>query len=372
MRVLESMDSATKAAFLTQKTHAAFDGSQVSKSLAELCLELLAQQKKTWPLLRKGYQSIRRGSERHVSCKGFSVLLQHNPGRIQSTLAAVGELDIGSRPCFLCLHHLPDGQKGILYRSTYLILSNPMPVFPAHFTIAHVDHRPQAISAHINTLLQLMTDFGSGWTLLYNGPKCGASAPDHFHFQAVPSGRMPMEKEIEEKRKLTLITQSDDVALYLAKGMGREAVIIDGDSPTAVEAAFKAFLNALKRVLGAHEEPMINIMGLYREDRGKAQGSRLKGKADSMDSSLAGRTDTYHGGTWRLVVFPRRKHRPDAFFRTGDARVAVSPAVVEMGGILVAPFARDFERLDAAAVEAIYKEVSLERLSVEKAIAAIR
>ena len=124
--------------------------------------------------------------------------------------------------------------------------------------------------------------------------------------------------------------------------MGREAVIIEGGSPAAVGATFKAFLNALKRILGPHEEPMINVIGLYRER------------------------------TWRLVIFPRRKHRPEAFFRTGDARVAVSPAVVEMGGILVTPFARDFERLDAAAVEAIYKEVSLERLSVEKAIDAIR
>jgi hypothetical protein len=336
------MDSATKAALLNQTTYAAFDGSQGSKSLAELCLELLAQQKKTWPLLRKGYESIRRGSERHVSCKGFSVLLQHNPGRMKSTLAAVGEQDISGRPCFLCLRHLPEGQKGILYRHSYLILGNPMPVLPAHFTIVHVNHRPQAVSPHIDTLLQLMADFGSGWTLLYNGPKCGASAPDHFHFQAVPSGRMPMEKEIEEKRKLTLIAQRDDVALYLAKGMGREAVIIEGGSPAAVGAAFKALLNALKRVLSAHEEPMINVIGLY--------GAR----------------------TWRLVVFPRRKHRPDAFFRTGDARVAVSPAVVEMGGILVTPFARDFERLDGTAIEAIYKEVSLERLSVEKAIDAIR
>jgi hypothetical protein len=327
---------------LGEKVYDKFNGKEDSGHLPGLCLKLLSDQKKTWPVLRKGYASIRRGRERDISCRGFSVFLQHNPGRMKSTLAAVGEQDIGSRPCFLCLHHLPDGQRGILYRSTYLILGNPMPVFPAHFTIAHVNHRPQAISAHINSLLQLMADFGSDWTLLYNGPKCGASAPDHLHFQAVPSGWMPIEKEIEEKRKLTLIIQGHDVALYRAKGVGREAVIIEGGSPTAVGAAFKAFLNALKRVLSAHEEPMINVIGLYGER------------------------------TWRLIVFPRRKHRPEAFFRTGDSRVAVSPAVVEMGGILVTPFARDFERLDAAAVEAIYREVSLETLCVEKAIDALR
>ena len=247
---------------LTGKVYAEFNGREASGHLPSLCLDLLAQQKRTWPLLRKGYESIGRGTERHVSCKGFSVLLQHNPGRVKSTLAAVGEQDISRRPCFLCLSHLPEEQKGVLYRSTYLILGNPMPVFPAHFTVAHVNHRPQAISAHADTLLKLMADFGPGWTLLYNGPKCGASAPDHFHFQAVPSGRMPVESEIREKGRITLITRNYDVALYRAKRIGREVIVIEGGSLTAVGTAFKAFLNALKRVLSAHEEPMINVIGL--------------------------------------------------------------------------------------------------------------
>jgi hypothetical protein len=336
------MERATRAALLGQKTYTTFDGVQPGKRLAERCLELLTQQKRTWPFLRKGYESLRQGTERHVSCKGFSVLLQHNPGRIKSTLAAVSEQDIGSRPCFLCLRHLPEDQRGVLYRSAYLILSNPMPVFPAHFTIAHVNHRPQAISAHVDSLLQLMADFGPGWTVLYNGPKCGASAPDHFHFQAVPSGRMPAEKEIREKRRVTLITQNDNVALYRAKRMGREVIIIEGGSPTSVGGAFRAFLDVLKRVLNAREEPMINVIGLYEQT------------------------------TWRLIVFPRRKHRPEAFFRPGEARVAVSPAVVEMGGILVTPFARDFERLDSAGVASIFEEVSLEAVSVKKALDAIQ
>jgi hypothetical protein len=171
---------------------------------------------------------------------------------------------------------------------------------------------------------------------------------------------MPAEKEIREKRRLALITQNDNIALYRAKRMGREIIIIEGGSPTAVGAAFKAFLKALKHVLNAREEPMINVIGLY-EDRVTGHGSRVKGE-----------TDSHRGATWRLVVFPRRKHRPDAFFKPGEARVAVSPAVVEMGGILVTPFARDFERLDKVTVEAIYAEVSLEALSVERIIDAIR
>ncbi len=361
---------------LREKVYGRFDGGD-DGDLPALCVTLLRQQKKTWPLLRNGYKSIGRGRERTLACDGFSVLLQHNPGRMKSTLAAVSEEDIRSRPCFLCLSHLPESQKGVLYRGSYLILGNPMPVFPAHFTIAHVDHQPQAVSSHVDTLLQLMADFGYGWALLYNGPKCGASAPDHFHFQAVPSGRMPIERETREKSRLTLFTRIDDVALYRANSLGREAVVVEGSHPKTVGSILKSFLDALKKVLGAREEPMLNLIGVYREDRVTGHGSWGTGKyrEDRVTGHGARgkrKTDSADGGTWRLIVFPRRKHRPEVFFNTGDARIAVSPAVVEMGGILVTPFARDFERLNTRAVEAIYEEVSLERSSVERAIDAIR
>jgi hypothetical protein len=103
------------------------------------------------------------------------------------------------------MDHLPGGQKGILYRSDYLILSNPMPVFSSHFTVSHIDHRLQTIDEHVQTFLQLLADLGQSWTVLYNGPKCGASAPDHFHFQVGPLGQMPIEKELRAEKKLTLI-----------------------------------------------------------------------------------------------------------------------------------------------------------------------
>ena len=212
--------TASGVGLLKDRIHRVFDGAQPGKNLAGLCLKLLADQKETWPVLRESYEALRQVRERSVPCSGFSVFLQHNHGRTKSTLAAVGEKDTSRRSCFLCLDHLPEGQKAILYRSEYLILCNPMPVFSAHFTIAHVDHRPQAIAEHIDILPKLMADFGSGWTLLYNGPKCGASAPDHFHFQAVPSGRMPIEKEILNEHRLTLISRKDGVVFYRAKDRG--------------------------------------------------------------------------------------------------------------------------------------------------------
>ena len=335
------MGSAIQLTRLNEKTYATFDGGEGGKSLPRLCLELLAEQKRSWLDLRKGCESFKGVRERDVTCRGFSVRLQYNPERIKSSLTDVDEKKANQRRCFLCLDHLPEGQKGLLYRSEYLILCNPMPILSSHFTVSHAEHRPQAITEHTGILLQLLADFGSGWIVLYNGPKCGASAPDHLHFQAGPSGQMPVEKEIREEKRLTPMTQVDGCLLYRVRDLGRQVVILVGDDPVAVGGAFKGLLNALKRVLRIDEEPMMNIAGFHEEKK------------------------------WRLVIFPRRRHRPDAFYREGEARVVVSPGLIDMGGVLVTPVEKDFEQLGAAAVEGIYREVSLEAKTMEKVIDAM-
>jgi ribosomal protein S18 acetylase RimI-like enzyme len=324
---------------LHQKTYTAFDGGE--KSLAGLCLELLSEQKKSWKTLLDGYELLKNVRERDLFCGGFSVRLQYNPGRIKSSLADVGEREAHELRCFLCLDCLPESQKGILYRNEYLILCNPMPVFPYHFIVSHLDHRLQAIAEHMDLFLRLMGDFGSDWMLLYNGPKCGASAPDHLHFHASPSGQMPIEKEMRRANSLTLTKLVEGVLLYRLRDLGREVIILEGDDPIAVGRAFRVFLNTLKEVLLIDEEPMMNIAG-FREE-----------------------------GIWRLVIFPRRKHRPEAFFKEGDARVVVSPGVIDMGGLLITPVEKDFEGLGSADVEDIYSEVSLEEKTVGHVIAAL-
>jgi hypothetical protein len=328
-----------RGTLLNQKTYTAFDGEE---SLSGVCLKLLSDQKKAWQELREGYESLKNVRERDLACKGFPIRLQYNPGRIKSSTAEASNRNERRRQCFLCLDHLPEGQRGILYRDDYLILGNPMPVFSSHFTVSHVDHRLQAIDEHVGTYLQLMADFGPSWMVLYNGPKCGASAPDHLHFQVVPSGQMPIEKEVRGEKSLTLLKQVDGVLLYRARDLGREVIILEEHNPIAIERVLKDFLKSLKKVLSTQEEPMVNLAGFYEEAK------------------------------WRLVIFPRRKHRPDAFFKDGDARMVVSPGVIDMGGLLITPVKRDFERLDATLVEGIYREVSLGGEIVEQAIQAVK
>ncbi len=308
------------------------------EDLPKLCLNLLCEQRKTWPKLQEGYEWFKQIQERHLCCNGFSVRLQYNPGRLRSSTANVDDKNRSVESCFLCLDQLPPSQKGILYQDNFLILCNPMPIFPSHFTFSHLEHRYQSITEHISTFLHLTIHLGSAWIVLYNGPKCGASAPDHLHFQIVPSGQMPIEKEILEEKRRYLVKKQEGVSLFRIRDLWRELILLEGKESVPLEDAFKRYLAALKRVLDIDEEPMINIAG-YRD-----------------------RT------TFRLLIFQRRKHRPDVFYKTGEERVVISPGVIDMGGLLITPVEKDFKRLNEMAVESIYQEVSMEPEKVKRAL----
>lgn len=315
---------------LTDKIYAIFDG----KDLNGLCSGLLSQQLKTWPRLRENYELLEKIMIRTISCNGFGVKIQHNPGRTISTLADTRPEAIDSRPCFLCINNLPELQKGILYRD-FLILCNPAPVFHHHLTINSITHRPQMINTNIKSLLGLSKDLGHGWIALYNGPKCGASAPDHLHFQAIPCGNTPMEREINELKRPIESSGTPNVSIYYVDNLGRVYFFLEGYDTEALEDAFGKLLDAMRSVLKTPDEPMLNIACINRRDN------------------------------TNLIVFPRAQHRPHAFFRHGDDRIAVSPAVIEMTGVIVTPLQRDFLKLDARTVESIYTEVSIDKKTME-------
>ncbi len=323
------LDPLTPAS-LSQKTIARFDGCESSSGLSEHCITLLSEQRESWQALKDAYEALRTVKTRSVFLNGFSILLYYNPGRILSATAAVKKEEIKERPCFLCERNLPPEQKWILYRSEYRILCNPRPVLQSHLTITHVEHRPQAISESFDTFLNLMTDLGQGWITLYNGPRCGASAPDHLHFQALPRGHMPVEHEIYEEERLLLATRIEDVSIYTANDLGREMVVLKGDNHISLTQVFSKVITALKKAFYTDDEPMMNIAGFYNK------------------------------GSWLVAIFPRQKHRPDVFYREGKERIIVSPGVVEMAGVLVTPMEKDFERLDVPTVESIYREVSVD------------
>lgn len=310
-------------------------------SLCELTAELLNSQKKTWTGLKESYAGLAAVKVRRIRCDGFYISVQYNPGRIVSTAADVDPAKIRKRRCFLCMENLPGGQRGIEYLQRYLVLCNPFPIFSGHLTISLIQHREQAIEGELAMFLSLVKDFSPSFTVFYNGAKCGASAPDHMHFQAAPVNTLPVENENILRKKRFSIRKTDGIICYRLKEMGRSIFVLEGKDRFAVELYMKKFIAALQTALHCTDEPMMNLSGSYGESG------------------------------WRIIFFPRRRHRPDAYYREGEARITVSPGLVDMGGLIVAPLEVDFNRLNASTVMDIYKDVSLEEATLEEVISSI-
>jgi len=330
--------SATHAHF-SQKIIASYDQSG-TETLSELAVALLAEQKTAWPKLAEGYAALDGVQVRELHCHGYSVRLQWNPGRIVSSGARVDEESIRCRKCFLCLENLPVAQEGILWHEEFLVLCNPAPIFQQHYTISHVRHQPQRIEGHVDTLLKLARDFAPRFTVFYNGPKCGASAPDHLHFQACPAGAIPIEMEAANERRREPVRKLGGVSLLTLRELGRAAMVLEGTSQEALHEAVQRCLATMKKVLlSLDEEPMINILCSYGID------------------------------AWRMILFPRKKHRPDIYFLEEEKRVLISPASVDMGGLIITPRQQDFENLDAGTIERIFDEVAIDHRDVEEIVA---
>ena len=324
-----------------ERIFASFDGSRDDPALSGLCLDLLAQQKISWPLLRDAYAAQDSAQIREISANGFSVKLQFNPRRIISSAAAVDPASISRRPCFLCVENLPEAQKGILYRQTYLILCNPAPIFSQHYVVSNRRHIPQSIEKNMDAFLLLAKDFGSGLSVFYNGPRCGASAPDHLHFHVVSSDMMPIEKEIREDRNKILIRKVEGVSILTSMSLSRPIIIVEGKELRSVETALRMAVTAMQEALPAPDEPMMNLLCAY------------------------------DGTQWQVLIIPRRKHRPDAYYREGDERILISPGMVDMGGLIITPVEKDFNAIDAEQIGNIFKEVSMDDDTFAKIMATL-
>jgi hypothetical protein len=244
----------------TGKVFAAFDGASGGRRLAGLCEDMLAGQLLDWPRLREGYKGLAAAKVRNIPCEGFTLKAQWNPQRIVSTGASLDPAAIRARPCFLCRNNLPDAQRALDYRKHYLILCNPAPIFERHFTVANVQHRPQSIAPALDVFLTLIRDFSPEFQVFYNGPKSGASAPDHLHFQAAPAGVLPVEADIRAGQKMRLHKTMDGVELLEAAGMGRAIFVLKGPDSASVAAALLRVMAALRAVLNADGEPMMILL----------------------------------------------------------------------------------------------------------------
>ena len=274
---------------------------------------------------------------KHVETKKLSeeVRLQFNPARIVSTGAKIDKKTLGERPCFLCDKNRPKEQMSQQIDERFHLLVNPFPILPVHFTIPARKHQPQAIYKNYGEMHRFLS-LHSELMVFYNGPKCGASAPDHLHFQAGTSGIQPLQANWQRlSRNLTdIISLNDEEKIAVVRDFIVPAFVIISKSEESDETLFHRLYKSMP-MRGDETEPMMNIIAWRKGDE------------------------------YISVVIPREKHRPEAYFAEGDAQVMVSPGALDMSGLIITPREEDFHKLTEESATTILQEcgISTEKMN---------
>jgi hypothetical protein len=290
-----------------------------------------------WPLLRSNHETLNDALIRTFSFDGFTIRIQFNPKRITSSAARVDKESIEKRPCFLCSVNWPPEEGFVAFGEYYEILCNPFPIFQKHLTISHVEHTPQVIDSEFSSMLDLSLALPE-MVVFYNAPACGASAPDHMHFQAGNRGFMPIEEELNSllnKHGQVLVKRDGFTASSVDDGL-RRFMVLESRQKEPIEDAFSIISGFIRR-MAEGEEPMLNILSYYNKG-------------------------------WQILIFPREKHRPWQYFGEGDENILLSPAAVDIGGTLITPLEKDFLKIDRGDIEDIFHQIVLTERKFEALI----
>lgn len=267
---------------------------------------LFSSQRGSWQELDVSIRGMQNIQSRIVKWGDeIEVEIQYNPERIISVSSKVDSHSIDIRPCFLCANNRPAVQEGIDFLNRYIILTNPFPILNNHLTIALHSHVPQLIGKKITDMLTLAESLPD-YVIFYNGPNAGASAPDHFHFQAGLKHPVLMAGDNELRSCLTIQESDKNEAINLFYHVTH---FLKSFEPNAIE-------------------PMMNIIAFYENDN------------------------------YNIHVYPRKKHRPRQYFLTGEKQILISPGAVDIAGLIITPRLNDFENIKKEDIEDIYLQVS--------------
>lgn len=289
---------------------------------------LIADQIAVWPQAAGNFEALKGVKVKDLDVDGMHIKVQFNPARIVSSSAKVDAKSLKERKCFLCAANRPEVQTGLPWgdNDRYIVLINPFPIFPRHLTIPDTSHVDQLIVDRAADMMDLAKDLDE-YTVFYNGPKCGASAPDHMHFQAGNSDFLTIADAIENADLKTVATDGD-ATLALVDTLPIKLFVIDAADHEVGARLFKRLYDAIP-VPENEREPMMNIL---------------------CYSTAAGE---------RMVIIPRKRHRPSFYGTEGDDCMLLSPASVDMGGVFITPLQKDFDRLDADTVRRVLDELCL-------------
>ena len=297
------------------------------------------------------YKALRSVEKKSCECDGLDAEIRFNPERVRSVMAEVDTESLRKRACFLCPIGLEENQLTTDWQSPihsgeeghYCIRVNPFPIFEEHYTLSAARHERQAILPHIDDMFALCREMPH-YTLFYNGPHCGASAPDHFHFQAIPRNALPLQRMCDRGEGTELLRRERETRTYKVKRYAKSAYLVAGKSRTGVKEQFLKIYQSLPVPNDDEWEPRMNLVAWY------------------------GTTSEEYS----LLIILRRESRPECFFRKGEEQILISPACVEMSGIAIVADAESYKRLTGERLQQIIEEVSLPTEQTERTDNMIR
>lgn len=306
--------------------------------------DFIQNQLTSWELARKNHEALKHVQTREFHINGNTITIQFNPARAISTLAKLDKASLEARPCFLCLENKPAEQKSIRIDldEAFDVRINPYPILPGHLTISSEKHQWQTLTDKNERQLpgRLVTWFNKyfapGYTIFYNGAKCGASAPDHFHFQAAKQKDIPFIQQwdrLMESACLTGYEVQDDNTVCKSYRIDSficpiQAFITEGRAETSL-CLLKEFLGTLP-LYPEETEPRYNLFAWIDRQ-----------------------------GNYIAAYFPRTSHRPSCYTAKGEECIMVSPGALDMSGLLVMPRKEDYDKITENQLLQIYSEVSL-------------
>ena len=297
------------------------------------------RQLEMWEDARHRFRDLKHVEVRQLSDQ---LKVQFNPARIVSTGAKIDKHTLGERPCFLCERNRPKEQMTKQIDDHFQLLVNPFPILPVHFTIPATKHQPQSIYRHYGEMHRLLS-LHSELMVFYNGPKCGASAPDHLHFQAGTSGVLPLQTNWQRlSRNLTdVISLTDEEKISVLSDFLVPAFVIISKSEDSDEELFHRLYRSMP-MRGDESEPMMNIIAWRKGDE------------------------------FISVVIPREKHRPDAYFAEGEAQMMVSPGALDMAGLIITPREEDFSKINLDKATALLCECGISAEKMEAIVSNLK
>ena len=309
---------------------------QVMKNNAAL-IKFVGDQLSRWPMACDNFRALKNVKVREMNLGGLMVKLQFNPARMISSAAKLDKKDIAKRRCFLCSENRPENQIKIQFDGRkgkkYHILINPYPIFPDHLVIAADKHTDQSILHRYVDMLDMARKYDS-FTFFYNGPRSGASAPDHHHFQAAPNGLMPLCNDVNEffdgsgGDYIRHLVSANDAHLYHYQKFTTGVFVIRSETAKSAAKLFYRLLDCADMPDG-ESEPLFNLFSYWT------------------------------GTEYRTIIVFRSRHRSHHYFSEGPDHLTMSPGCADMGGVFIVPVAEEYEKVTTELMTEMLSEVSI-------------